>query len=277
MERLVLLFTLKPVIYGFIGMIISGICFPLCGVIILRHSLIPLRYILMHGVILGGIFSLSFNLPLLPVSILINFFLVLILLLLNKEKSGGLSTSGSAMMVFTMGLSSLLTHLFNVQAKDTMELLWGSPFTLLPADLVILIFLAILCITYICLFFKPLSMIFFDTEIAISMNINVKLHTSLMVIITALVVSTAMKLLGALLIDALLILPALPAMRNSRSLKEVFYKSSIYGLFLSITSYLISLILNLPPSGVLSVLSALFFILNILYRIIKRIRRKKLL
>ena len=67
MSKLVFLFTLKPIIYGFIGMLVSGLCFPLAGVIILRNNLVPMRYMLMHGVLLGGIFSIALKLPLLPV------------------------------------------------------------------------------------------------------------------------------------------------------------------------------------------------------------------
>lgn len=269
------LFTLKPIIYGFIGMIISGASFPLCGVIVLRHSLVPLRYMLMHGVILGGILSLALHIPLLPVSVVINLILIAFILILNREKNGGLSAAGSAMMVFTMGLSSMLMHLFDVQAKDTMELLWGSPFTLLKEDLLILCILSVLIVFYICFFFRQLSAVFFDAEIATSMQINVKFHTALMVLITALIISTAMKLLGALLIDALLILPALPAMRNSYSLKGTFIRSSVYGTLLSLTGYIAALLLNLPPSGVLSVLSALFFSAEALIRLYTKRRQFK--
>ena len=87
MEELVKLLALKPILYGLIGMLISGISFPLAGVVIVRNSLIPMRFMLMHGVILGGIFSIGLNLPLIPVVILINVILVLIMSLLNKDKS----------------------------------------------------------------------------------------------------------------------------------------------------------------------------------------------
>ena len=135
MEELVKLLALKPILYGLIGMLISGISFPLAGVVIVRNSLIPMRFMLMHGVILGGIFSIGLNLPLIPIVILINIFLVLIMSLLNKDKSINLSTVSTAMMVFTMGIASMLSHIFDVPAKDTLELLWGSPFSLTKTDL----------------------------------------------------------------------------------------------------------------------------------------------
>ncbi|MBQ5569746.1 MAG: metal ABC transporter permease, partial [Treponema sp.] len=70
--RISLLFSLAPVLRGFLAMVISGACFPLCGVMVLRLNLIPLRYMLMHGVIFGGALSLAVNLPLVPLTIFVN-------------------------------------------------------------------------------------------------------------------------------------------------------------------------------------------------------------
>lgn len=261
MERLIRLLTLKPIILGLIGMLISGTAFPLAGVIIIRNSLIPLRYTLMHGVFLGGIFSIAFGLPLIPVVIAINLLLVLVLVFTNKEKSGGLSTVSTAMMVCTMGLASLLSHVFDVPSKDTLELLWGSPFTLTAGDLAILITLSAILIVYVTVFFKQISMVFFDTDIAVSMGVNVRRHNFIMLIITALVISVAMKMIGALLIDALVVLPVVAAGKKAKGLKDLFIKSSITGFAVSFIGYFAALIFNLPVSGVLAVISIILLII----------------
>lgn len=264
MEHLIKLLSLKPIFYGLIGMLISGVAFPISGVIIVRNSLIPMRYMLMHGVILGGIFSIALGLPLLPVVIFVNVALVLLMVLLSKEKglSGTLASVSTAMMVCTMGIASMLSHIFDVPAKDTLELLWGSPFTLTKPDLLLLAGLAILIITYVSIFFRQISMVFFDADIAHSMGVNVKLHNTVMLLITALIISVAMKLIGALLIDALVILPVIGAGKNARGLKDLFIRSSVTGFVLCFTGYMISLIFNLPVSGVLAVLSVLGLIIN---------------
>ena len=79
MDRLILLFSLAPVMKGFIAMGISGAAFPLCGVMVLRLNLVPMRYMLMHGVILGGAIAMALNVPLLPVTITVNLILVFIM------------------------------------------------------------------------------------------------------------------------------------------------------------------------------------------------------
>ena len=264
MDRLLFLFTLRPIVYGLIGMAVSGIGFPLAGVIIVKNGLIPMRYMLMHGVILGGVFSIALGLPLFPVVAVLNLALVALMIAMNRDGRTSLSTASTAMMVFTMGLASMIGHVFDVPAKDTLEILWGSPFALLTSDLVILCILSILLVVYVLVFFRPVSMLFFDHDIASSSGVNVRFHNALMLIITALTVSVAMKLLGALLIDALVVLPVLGASRNAKSLKAMFIGSSVTGFVLSVTGYFISLIFNLPVSGVLAVLAAAVYAGNIL-------------
>ena len=90
MNRLLMLLSLKPILYGLIGMLVSGTVFPICGVIIVRNNLMPMRYMLMHGVILGGILSVSLSLPLLPITIFLNILLVLIMVKMGKGKDGSI-------------------------------------------------------------------------------------------------------------------------------------------------------------------------------------------
>lgn len=261
MSRILFLLTLKPILYGLIGMIISGLTFPVTGVIILRNNLVPMRYMLMHGVILGGIVSIALGLPLLLTVIPLNVILVLIIVKMNK---GGheLSVASSATMVCTMGLASLLSHISGTPAKDTLEVLWGSPFALTKTDLAILVFLGVANVVYVACFFREISMIFFDSDIATSLGVNVKFHNTVMLLFTALIISVAMRVLGALLIDALVVLPVVESARNASSLKEMFIRSSIRGFVFSVSGYFIALWFNLPVSGVIAIISCVAFLIG---------------
>ncbi len=265
MQRLIGLLALKPILYGLIGMIISGISFPIAGVIVVQNGLISMRYMLMHGVILGGVVAVVLEIPMLVAVIPLNVMLVLIMVRLNKD-GRKLSTASTAMMVCTMGLASLVSHVFDVPAKDTLEVLWGSPFALTKTDLVLLAILGLLVISYVFIFFRPISMLFFDKDIALSMGVPVKAHNTIIVLITALIVSVAMRVLGALLIDALLVLPVVGANKNAKSLKQLFIQSSVTGLVLSVVGYMLALLWNLPVSGMLALLSVVVFILNSVFK-----------
>ncbi|MCQ2398688.1 MAG: metal ABC transporter permease [Sphaerochaetaceae bacterium] len=273
MSKIIFLLSLKPIIYGLIGMILSGVSFPLAGVIIMQNGLVPLRYMLMHGVMLGGIFSIAFRLPVLPVSIAVNILLVIVMMFFNNNyRQRNLLVSSSTMMVITMGLASLMSHIFNIPAQDTLDILWGSPFALTTSDILILSLLTVFIITYVTCCFRKISMLFFDKDIALSMNVNVKFHSFLMVFISTLVVSAAMKIIGALLIDALVILPVNIGIRKAKSLKALFIRSSLTGTIISVTAYFISLAVNLPVSGVMALLASLYFGISCL---LEKIGRKK--
>lgn len=151
MQRIISLLALKPILYGLIGMIISGISFPVAGVIVVQNGLIPMRYMLMHGVILGGLAAVVLDIPMLLAVIPLNVILVLIMVRLNKD-GRTLSVASTAMMVCTMGLASLMSHIFDVPAKDTLEVLWGSPFALTRMDLILLTILGVLSISYVAIF-----------------------------------------------------------------------------------------------------------------------------
>lgn len=268
MSDLLFMLTLPPVAKGLLAMVIAGLCFPVAGVMVLRLDLVPMRYMLMHGVILGGAISLAFSLPLLPVSIALNLLLVLGMLKLTKDSASGFGVSSAAAMVFTMALASIVMHLFDVPAKDTLQLLWGSPFALRWADVLALLAIALGLTLYVAANFRSISSIFFDQEIAQSLGMRVKLHHTAMVLVIALVIAFAMKLLGALLIDALLILPVLIAAIGAQSLKQLFIRSCLVGLFVSLFSFIAAVATDLPPSGTIALLSAALYL--VVSTIVKR-------
>jgi len=261
MTNFLSILALPPITKGLIAMLFAGLCFPNVGVMVLRLDLVPLRYMLMHGVILGGALALAFSLPNLPCVIIINLILSFFMVRISGKKKKNLGISSAALMVFSMGLAALLVGYFNVPAKDTLQILWGSPFALSNADVISIAMVTVLVFIYTTLNFNNISAIFFDQDIAQSLGINVNLHYYMMVILIALIIGFAMKIIGALLIDALLILPVLIATKRAVSLKNVFIMSTIYGVVLSVGGYLIAVALNLPVSGTISILAVLMFLL----------------
>ena len=263
-SNLSLIFSLAPITRGFIAMIISGTFFPLCGLMVLRLDLIPLRYMLMHGVILGGALSLALNLPLFPVTLTINLLLIFIMMFFNKSQSFGFSSASAASMVLSMALASILMQLADVPAKDTLNLMWGSPFALTKSDLLILIAISILLLSYIIFNFKNILALFFNKDVAKAIGIKVRLNYTFMILIIALLVALAMKLLGAFLIDSLLILPVLNANlfcgKESSGIKKLFVTSSIFGLVISLLGYSLAVMINWPPAATISLLAVIIYI-----------------
>ena len=268
MDRLILLFSLAPVMKGFIAMAISGAIFPLCGVMVLRLNLVPMRYMLMHGVILGGAIAMALNVPLLPVTITVNLILVFMMLMMTNDGTGrNFGGTSAATMVLSMALASLIMHVADVPAKDTLDLLWGSPFALSILDIISLSALALVLLFYVIFNFRNIKNLFFSKEISMSLGIRVRLHNTIMVILIAAVVAIAMKLLGAFLIDSLLILPvmcAAPFLKkfNKNGIRSLFIGSCITGFILSVAGYVIAVAADFPPAGTIAVLAGIIFFIG---------------
>lgn len=262
------LLSLAPIFRGLIAMLLGGACFPLCGVMLIRLDLVPMRYMLMHGVILGGAISLALGLPLVPVTAMVNLLLVLLMMGLHQE--GGMGGASAGTMVLSMAMASVITHVADVPAKDTLNLLWGSPFALVDGDLVLILLLGVVLVGYVSCNFQTILALFFNKEVARSLGIKVRLHSTLMVLVIALVVALAMKILGAFLIDALLILPVLAAGRYvSGGIKRLFLASSVCGFLAAFLGYFVALALDWPPSAAIAIASSILYLCSYGFRALK--------
>jgi zinc transport system permease protein len=169
-------------------------------------------------------------------------------------------------MVFTMALASFLIHVKKVPAKDSLGFLWGSPFLISNSDLVFLIFTVSILFIYLISNFKKIKIILFDKDIGISMGINYNLNYNFMVLLISLIVAVGLKILGAFLIDCLLLLPVLIALEISKSfkakgIKKVFVLSSFIGFISSFFGFLLSVIFDLPLGATISALTIIFLII----------------
>lgn len=278
MSDFISILLLPPIFRGFIAMMISGACFPLCGVIVIKMKLIPLRYMLMHGVILGGAIALASDLPLVPVIIFVNIVLVFLMISVSKNQSFGFSGGSAAIMVITMALASLISHIKDIPSKDSLNLLWGSPFAILTSDIVMLFLISIFLILFLIINFNKILAFFYNKEIAISMGLKKDLFYDIIITVTAFVVALGMKLLGAFLIDSLLILPVLcsasllPLLKNCIGIKKLFIFSSLIGFIFAVVGYLIAIGADFPPSSIIALLAGFVFVVS---RIIAKILYKR--
>lgn len=229
---------------------------------VVRLDMLPLRYMLMHALILGGAIALTFHLPELPCYIVLSLLVVLLMLRLGRSLHLGLSSS--ALMVFSMALAALITQLGDVPSKDTLELLWGSPFTISIPELILFGTVALFLFLFTFTKQREISIVFFDRELAKTILSRSEAYVDMMVILIALTVALAMRFVGALLIDALLLLPVIIALPRAGSLKGLFTSSSLIGLCVALAGYFLALVLNLPPGASVALVSVAVYLLSLI-------------
>ncbi|MEI7422802.1 MAG: iron chelate uptake ABC transporter family permease subunit [Prolixibacteraceae bacterium] len=255
-----------PVLKGFIVLILTGIAFPITGVYLLRMNLLPLRFMLMHGAILGGAISLAMEVNPFAGTLVINLLLVLLMTRMSRSLQTDPGQLSAFFMVVSISLAFIVIYRFQVPAKDTLSLMWGSLYTLNGFEFVGTLVFSVLLILFQAIFRHQLRAVFFDIDIARTSGVNEPGFYYAIILITAVTVAAAMKLIGALLLDALLLLPALIASYHAKSYKGMVLWASFWGGLFATAGFLLSLLFELPASSTIAVLASLVFLVLIIIR-----------
>ena len=254
------LLSLPPIQKGLILLIVAGIAFPVTGVYLLRLNLLLLRFMLMHGAILGGAIALAFHWNPLITTILVNLALVLLMTKTSRSLKTDAGYISSFFMVLSISIAFILVYKCNVQAKDTLSILWGSLYASTWIEVAAVTLFSVLLILFQVYNFRRLQAFFFDREIAFTSGVNEQSLYYTIVLLTAATVAMAMKIIGALLLDALLLLPALIATFHARSLRGVMIWSSLWGGLFATGGFFVALLFDIPASSAIAALAALVFI-----------------
>jgi len=265
-QIMVELFTYKPILQGFIVLVLTGFAFPITGVYLLRMNLLPLRFMLMHGAILGGAISLALDIHPLGGTMVVNLMLVLLMTWMSRSLKTDPGQLSAFFMVISISLAFIFIYRFQVPAKDTLSLMWGSLYTLSSVEFGGTIVFSLLLILFQTCFRHQLRAIFFNADIARSSGVYESRFYYAVILITAVTVAAAMKLIGALLLDALLLLPALIASYHAKSYKGMVLWASFWGGLFAIVGFLLSLAFDLPASSTIAVVAAVVFLMLILTR-----------
>ncbi|NTW61765.1 metal ABC transporter permease [Candidatus Saccharibacteria bacterium] len=245
--------------------IIVGVIAPLIGTFLVtkRYSLLAdsLSHVALAGVAIGLLFGISPLITAIIFSIAAGF-------IIERIRSKKLASGDTALAMFIsggLGLAVILVslgHGFNV---DLFSYLFGSITTVTQADISVIAIVGIIVIIGILILYKQLLYLSFDEEAATVSGLKVSILNYSLMIATAITVVLAMRIVGVLLIGALMVIPVVTATQFKKS----FAKTMILGLVISQVAVLGGLLsayyFNLAAGGAIVVLSLIFFALSRLY------------
>lgn len=252
--------SLEPILKGFIVLTLAGLTFPVTGVYLFRLNLLPMRFMLMHGAILGGAMALALHINPFWTTIAVNLLLVIIMAKSSRSLKTDTGQMSAFFMVISISLAFIIIYKFNVPARDTLTLLWGNLYMLSWREVIGIGVFCLFLTGFQYYFRNQLRAMFFDREIAFTSGINESLLYYLVILIVAITVALAMKLIGALLLDAILLLPPLIASFKAKSLKTMVIGAAIWGGLFAIGGFLLSIAADIPASSSVAGLASLVFI-----------------
>ncbi len=250
------------------GLVLAGVLSLLGVFVILRRMAFfadGIAHASLAGVAIGVVFS--FN-PLTTAVIATAIIAALIFLL---ERRFNLGSDAAIGILFTSGmaLGVLLISLTPGYQPELISFLFGNILSIANKELWILIIISILVALFVFIKLKPLVLVSCDEESAYLSGVNVVWLQFFLYIITAVAIVLGIKLLGIILVSALIITPVAAAKVLARSFRSLL----VYSLLLAELIMLIGLTLSIYldwPTGPTIVLSGT--VIFILVGLVKKIK-----
>lgn len=168
-----------------------------------------------------------------------------------------------------VGLAAALRDLIHNRALFNLEdFLFGNPLLVFSSHLLILVGLTVFTALLLSRIYNYLLLASFNQSLALSRRVPVQLVNYLFIILLALTVNLCLRFVGALLINALLIIPAATAVNLSRNMRQLFWRTIGLCFFLSVIGQWISWELmmgakiKLGLSGTIVILNVLAFLFS---------------
>jgi zinc transport system permease protein len=199
-------------------------------------------------------------------TILVNMLMVLFMARSSRSMRIDAGQISTFFMVISISLAFIFIYKFNVPAKDTLSLLWGNLYVLSWTEVIGICVFSLGLLGFQYYFRNHLRAVFFDREIAYSSGINESLLYYTVIFIVAITVALAMKLIGALLLDAILLLPPVIASFHAKSLKGMIIGSVIWGGIFAVTGFFLSIVFDIPASSSVAGVASIVFIIIYLLR-----------
>ncbi len=277
-DKLMMYLQFPFVRYALIVGVLIALCSSLLGVtlVLKRYSFIGdgLSHVAFGAMSIATVMHLSDDMFLvLPVTIL-----SAVLLLRNGQNA---KIKGDAMIamisVGALAFGYLLVNLFSSSANisgDVCSTLFGSTsiLTLRSSEVWLCVILSIIILALYVFFYHKIFAVTFDENFADATGTSAKRYNLLIAVIIAVIIVLAINLVGSLLISALVIFPALSAMRIFHSFKSVTIFSAVFSVIASLLGLIASILAGTPVGSTIVAADVLGFLLCML--IGKMVRRK---
>ncbi len=249
-----------------VGVLVS-LCTALLGVtlVLRRFSFIGdgLSHVAFGAMTVAAVVGLTNDMVLvLPVTV------VCAVLLLSVGQHAKVKGDASVAMISVgaLAVGYLLMNLFPPSGRsnisgDVCTTLFGgtSILTLRPEEVTISIVLSAVVVLFFIFFYHKIFAITFDESFASATGARTKLYNLLLAVVIAVVVVLAMDLVGSLLISALVVFPALSAMRIFKSFRSVTVCAAVISVTCTITGILSAAQFNTPVGSTIVVADIVVF------------------
>ncbi|MGY0693291.1 metal ABC transporter permease [Virgibacillus sp. FSP13] len=162
-----------------------------------------------------------------------------------------------------VGLSVIFISLANGFNTELFNYLFGSVSAVSQTDFYTILGISIFVLIIIFLFYKELFTLSFDEEHAKVSGIHAKSIHLLFIILTALVIAASIRVVGVLLVSALMTLPVAASIRIAKGFKQTMILSIVFGELSVILGLITGYYFSIPPGGTIVLVSIFILLISI--------------
>lgn len=267
-EMLQFYFSYPFVRYALIVGMLIALCSSLLGVtlVLKRFSYIGdgLSHVAFGALAIATVFDLTnTSLVVMPVTVAAA---ILILRTGQNPKIHG-DAAIAMLSVGSLAVGYLVMHLFSTSANisgDVCSTLFGSTsiLTLTKAEVWLCVIMSVVVVALFVFLYNRIFAVTFDENFAKATGIKTNAYNMLIAVITAIIIVLAMNLVGSLLISALIIFPALSAMRVIQNFKGVIIYSAVISVLCALLGIILSIVFSTPVGATIVAADIVMFALN---------------
>ncbi|MBQ7881662.1 MAG: metal ABC transporter permease [Treponema sp.] len=265
-NQIIQYFSFSFVQYAFIVGILIALCSSLLGVtlVLKRFSFIGdgLSHVAFGAMAIAAVLRFTNDMYLvLPITILA----AILLLRVGKNTKIQGDAAIAMISVGALAIGYLLMNIFSSSANisgDVCTTLFGSIsiLTLTKGEVYLCVSLSILVILAFIIFYNKIFAVTFDEKFAQAVGTHASIYNLVIAIIIAVIIVLAMNLVGSLLISALIIFPALSAMRVYKSFLSVTICSAVISVICATVGLFLAVIAGTPVGSTIVVSNIVVFL-----------------
>ncbi len=267
-DKLSFYLTYPFVRYALIVGVLIALCSSLLGVtlVLKRFSFIGdgLSHVAFCATAIATILKVTNDIP------LVMAITVIAAVLLLRTGQNTKIKGDAAVAIISVGslaVGYLLLNKFSSSTNlsgDVCSTLFGSTsiLTLSKADVWICVVMSVVVVAVFVLFYNKIFAVTFDENFAKATGTRAELYNLLIAVIVAVIIVLAMNLVGSLLISALVIFPALSAMRLFKSFLSVTVSAAVLSVVCSLTGILFSILAGTPVGSTIVAVQLIAFALS---------------
>lgn len=270
-EKLALYFQYPFVRYALIVGVLIALCSSLLGVtlVLKRFSFIGdgLSHVAFGATAIASVLKMTNEMPL-----VLAITVLCAVLLLRAGKNAKLKGDAAVALisVASLAVGYLLLNLFATSSNlsgDVCSTLFGSTsiLTLTLTEVWLSVGFSIAIVAVFLLFYHKIFAVTFDEDFARATGARADLYNLLISVTVAVIIVLAMNLVGSLLISALVIFPAISAMRLFRTFRSVTVCAAVLSVLCAVLGILTSILAGAPVGSTIVVIQLFVFLLSCIF------------